>query len=90
MDALLPPAYRTDLDAGLGWSLENDVPNSNHLSGTAVDINAPLYPWGYRTMLAARIAKVRKGLDAFNGVIYWGADWDRPDEMHYQPRIPGT
>jgi len=71
-----------------GWSAENDVANSNHLSGTAVDINAPLYPWGYRTMPAARIAKVRKGLDAFNGVIYWGADWDRPDEMHYQLAYP--
>ncbi|SUE29597.1 Uncharacterised protein [Nocardia farcinica] len=67
-----------------GWSAENLVPNSNHLSGTALDINAPKYPWGYRTMPADRIAKVREGLRLFEGTVYWGADWSRADEMHYQ------
>jgi len=67
-----------------GWSATNDVSNSNHLSGTAIDINAPKYPWGLRTMPAARIAKVRQGLRLFEGVVYWGADWGRADEMHYQ------
>lgn len=71
-----------------GWSAENDVPNSNHLSGTALDINAPKYPWGYRTMPAARIALVRRGLAAFRGCVYWGADWSRADEMHYQIAFP--
>lgn len=67
-----------------GWSATNDVSTSNHLSGTAVDLNATQYPWGYRTMSADRKALVRKGLRAFEGVIFWGADWDRADEMHYQ------
>lgn len=67
-----------------GWSATNDVGNSNHLSGTAVDVNAPRYPWGSRTMPAARIAKVREGLRLFAGSVFWGADWDRVDEMHYQ------
>ena len=67
-----------------GWSATNDVPNSNHLSGTAVDINAPRYPWGARVMPADRIAKVRKGLALFEGSVFWGADWSRADEMHYQ------
>lgn len=67
-----------------GWSATNDVGDSNHLSGTALDINAPKYPWGARTMPADRIAKVRKGLRAFEGLIFWGADWGRADEMHYQ------
>lgn len=67
-----------------GWSNTNDVANSNHLSGTAVDINAPKYPWGSRTMPADRIAKVREGLKLFEGSVYWGAAWDRADEMHYQ------
>ncbi|MFW0790097.1 M15 family metallopeptidase [Gordonia sp. CPCC 205333] len=71
-----------------GWSATNDVSDSNHLSGTALDINAPKYPWGARTMPAQRIAKVRNGLREFEGLVFWGADWDRADEMHYQ--INGT
>ncbi|WNO26667.1 lysin A, L-Ala-D-Glu peptidase domain [Gordonia phage Rahul] len=71
-----------------GWSNTNDVANSNHLSGTAVDINAPKYPWGLRTMPAARIAKVREGLRLFEGTVFWGADWGRADEMHYQIGYP--
>ena len=67
-----------------GWSPDNDVPNSNHMSGTAIDINAPLYPWGKRVMNAVTKSKVRSLLAKFNGVIFWGADWGRADEMHYQ------
>lgn len=67
-----------------GWSVDNTVGNSNHLSGTAVDINAPQYPWGTRTMPRDRIAKVRNGLALFEGTVFWGADWSRADEMHYQ------
>lgn len=67
-----------------GWSADNDVSDSNHMSGTAVDVNAPQYPWGLRTMPRERIAKVRALLARYRGVIYWGADWNRADEMHYQ------
>lgn len=71
-----------------GWSATNDVANSNHLSGTAVDVNAPKYPWGSRVMPAGRIAKVRNGLRLFEGTVFWGADWSRADEMHYQIGYP--
>jgi len=67
-----------------GWSATNDVATSNHLSGTAVDINATQYPWGQRVMPNARKAKIREGLKLFEGNIFWGADWSRADEMHYQ------
>ena len=67
-----------------GWSATNDVANSNHLSGTAVDIMAPKYPWQRYTMNAATQAKVRRGLELFEGTVFWGRDWSRPDEMHYQ------
>lgn len=67
-----------------GWSATNDVANSNHLAGTAVDVMAPKYPWQRYTMNAATQAKVRKGLDLFEGTVFWGRDWNRPDEMHYQ------
>lgn len=67
-----------------GWSATNDVASSNHLSGTALDINAVKYPWGARVMPAALKNKVREGLRLFEGNIFWGADWSRADEMHYQ------
>lgn len=67
-----------------GWSNTNDVANSNHLSGTAIDVNAPKYPWGARTMPRDRINKIREGLRLFEGSVFWGADWSRADEMHYQ------
>lgn len=68
-----------------GWSLTNDVPNSNHLSGTAVDIHAPRYPFRIRTMPAEIRARVEHGLRLFEGAIAWGGHWTSPiDEMHYQ------
>ena len=67
-----------------GWSADNDVANSNHMSGTAIDINAPWYPWGARTMPAARVARIEAELKKFRGVVFWGRWWDRADEMHYQ------
>lgn len=71
-----------------GWSDDNDVATSNHMSGTAIDINAPKYPWGLRVMPADRIKKVRALLKKFEGVIFWGGEWSRPDEMHYQIGLP--
>ncbi|MGW0247929.1 M15 family metallopeptidase [Nocardia goodfellowii] len=71
-----------------GWSPTNDVWNSNHLSGTAIDINAMRYPWKHYTMPADKVAAVRRGLDLFEGTVFWGRDWGEmgswPDEMHYQ------
>lgn len=75
-----PPTYTDDW----GWSFDNDVANSNHLSGTAVDLNATQYPWGLLRMPLDRVAKVREGLQLFQGIIYWGRNWGKPDEMHYQ------
>jgi hypothetical protein len=74
-----------------GWSATNDVPNSNHLSGTAVDINAPQYPWGGSRMAQTfpdRVAAIRRGLALFEGAVFWGADWGRKDEMHFQMAWP--
>lgn len=80
--------FRSGVGDDWGWSAQNDVPNSNHLSGTALDFNATQYPWGRRVMPADRIAKVREGLRLFRGFIFWGADWSRADEMHYQIGVP--
>ena len=71
-----------------GWSATNDVSTSNHLSGTALDLNAPQYPWHgtvMRDKYPQRYAAILKGIDLFEGIIFWGASWtDSRDEMHFQ------
>lgn len=68
-----------------GWSAINDVRNSNHLAGTGIDLWAPWLPWGLRTMPRNQINAVRRGMALFPE-IYWGADWGKADEMHFQLR----
>lgn len=82
-----------------GWSATNDVlgqwgrnNGSNHLGGTALDINAPQWPWGARTMGSAIIGRIEKLLkdyevDGKRGV-FWGRVWSKPDEMHFQMGFP--
>jgi hypothetical protein len=68
-----------------GWTRDNDVANSNHLSGTAVDLNWNKYPFRRLTMTAEKVEKVKAGLEKFRGCVWWGRDWVSPkDEMHYQ------
>lgn len=67
-----------------GWSATNDVANSNHLSGTAIDINAPQWPWGYKRMPADLINRINTLLAFYEGAVFWGRNWTKPDEMHFQ------
>lgn len=67
-----------------GYSWDNLVPNSNHLSGTGVDVNATQYPWGKRVMPQGRVDLINQGLRLFEDNIYHGRNWDRADEMHFQ------
>jgi D-alanyl-D-alanine carboxypeptidase len=67
-----------------GWSATNDVWNSNHLSGTAVDLCADELPWQRYTMSGDERALVQRGLGLFEGHVYWGGVWNRVDEMHSQ------
>lgn len=67
-----------------GWSLYNDVGNSNHLAGTSVDVNAPQWPWGLRNMPSLLVAKCDALERSYGGGVYWGNRWSRPDQMHWQ------
>lgn len=69
------------------WTLGNDVGDSNHLSGTAVDINWGSHPFQVADagFDPAKKAKVRELLNWYEGMIFWGNDWDDPkDAMHFQ------
>lgn len=74
-----------------GFSWDNDIPDSNHLSGTAVDLNATRLPWKIPAavnMPADKIAAVRQMLADFEGTVFWGEDWNTKDPMHTQIRYP--
>lgn len=56
---------------------------SNHASGTAMDCNAVQFPIGVRAMSAWQRQECR-AIAAEAGVVTWGGDWGRPDEMHFE------
>ena len=69
----------------------NSVASSNHLSATAVDLNWSDHPFlvSYAGFTQAEIARCRRGLDLFEGTIWWGQDWVSPkDAMHFQLNYP--
>jgi predicted chitinase len=69
------------------WTPTNSVPSSNHLSGTACDLNWDSHP--FRIADAgfdrAKIKAVRDLLAFYEGAVFWGNDWyDPKDAMHFQ------
>jgi hypothetical protein len=69
------------------WTATNSVSTSNHLSGTAVDVDWELHPFqvpdaGWN---GDQIATIREILDFYEGTVFWGNDWiDPKDAMHFQ------
>ncbi|MDP7721773.1 M15 family metallopeptidase [Mycobacterium sp. TY814] len=69
------------------WTPGNSVADSNHLSGTAMDLNWESHPFRIADagFDAAKRAKVRALLDWYEGMVFWGNDWTNPkDAMHFQ------
>lgn len=70
-----------------GWTPTNSVATSNHLGGTAMDLNWSDHPMGnaYAGFTQAETAVVRELLAFYEGMIFWGNDWNSPkDSMHFQ------
>lgn len=80
-----------------GWTQTNSVATSNHLGGTAVDFNwndHPMGPaaedpnagWQGSSLIDGdEVPAVRDLLNWYEGMVFWGADWDTPkDSMHFQ------
>lgn len=71
---------------------------SNHISGTAVDLNGARHPYEAHQpgrawssgFTAAQTAELRRLLVEFAGVIRWGADFPRGkrDSMHFEIAVP--
>lgn len=68
------------------WTPTNSVPTSNHLNGTAMDLNWDTHPFKVRgTFTPDQMGTIRELLSFYEGTIYWGGDWTDPiDEMHWQ------
>ena len=70
-----------------GWTPTNSVATSNHLSGTAMDLNWSDHPFrvSYAGFDQAKINRMRELLAFYEGCIFWGQDWTNPkDPMHVQ------
>lgn len=68
-----------------GWTPTNSVPNSNHLAGTAMDLNWRKHPFKVVGTFGDKLPTLRRILQEFEGTIFWGGDWVTPkDEMHFQ------
>lgn len=70
-----------------GWTATNSVATSNHLGGTAMDLNWNQHPMGnaYAGYNPTEIATVRELLAFYENMIWWANDWDSPkDSMHFQ------
>lgn len=87
---------RIDTGTWDDWAYATPVPIpgsrviSNHGSGTALDLNATLWPWKRLTMRLAQRRKVRAIVRACGGQVRWGGDYrSSVDEMHFE-LAPGT
>lgn len=69
-----------------GYRPADSVATSNHLNGTAMDLNHTTHPFRVKgTFSAAQLVTIRELLDWYEGTVFWGGDWDDPiDEMHWQ------
>ncbi|QCG76864.1 lysin A [Mycobacterium phage XianYue] len=68
------------------WTEDNSVDTSNHPGGTACDIRWNKHPFQVRnTFDPAQRATLRELLEFYEGMVFWGGDWQSPiDEMHWQ------
>ncbi|HPE52962.1 MAG TPA: M15 family metallopeptidase [Mesotoga prima] len=69
------------------WTPTNSVATSNHLNGTAMDLNWQSHP--FRVLNAgfnqSQINTINDLLDFYENTIFWGNYWSNPkDAMHFQ------
>lgn len=72
-----------------GWNVPTPIPGSdiysNHCSGTAIDLNAPHFPWQYKSMSPRQRGECRKIVNKTDGIVAWGGDFTTiTDEMHFE------
>ena len=68
------------------YTATNSVSTSNHLNGTAMDLNWDSHPFHAKgTFTSGQMATIRELLEFYEGTMFWAGDWASPiDEMHWQ------
>lgn len=69
------------------WTATNDVASSNHLSGTACDVDWGSHPFRVANagFNSAQLATMNELLDYYENTVFWGNNWQSPkDAMHVQ------
>lgn len=67
-----------------GWTPTNSVPTSNHLNGTAMDLNWNSHPFHVPGTYGDRLPVLRELIDWYESTVWFGGDWQDPiDEMHF-------
>lgn len=69
------------------WTATNSVASSNHLSGTAMDLNWESHPFQVADagFDQGKCDTIDALLDFYEGTVFWGNDWTDPkDAMHFQ------
>ena len=93
--AVLMRAFAADYNAyveplrdpdSCGYTPTNSVATSNHLNGTAYDLNWNSHPFKVKgTFTAKQVTAFRDLQEFYEGWIFWAGDWKSPiDEMHWQ------
>lgn len=71
-----------------GWAyrdIRDSNELSNHASGTAMDLNATLYPLGTTNMSRERRHLIEVREEFYHGCIRWGGDYSgRKDQQHFE------
>lgn len=72
-----------------GWNRPTPIPGtnvySNHCSGTAIDLDAPSFPWTVDAMTSAQKAACRDIVAQTEGVVVWGGEFTtKLDQMHFE------
>lgn len=83
-NAYVEPLRDTD---SASWTPMNSVATSNHLNGTAMDLNWGSHPFqvSYAGYTPEKITTMRELLKFYEGTMFWAQDWDDPkDPMHHQ------
>ena len=96
LPAMILGAFAADFNAyveplrdadSASWTPTNSVPTSNHLGGTAMDLNWNSHPFRVADagFSRAQIATIRELLEFYEDTVFWANDWDTPkDAMHWQ------
>jgi hypothetical protein len=63
---------------------------TNHASGTAVDIRPGWHPTGSRTLSGHELDVIRAILAECAGAVTWGGDLPTPDESHFHIDVTPT